>query len=359
MACDIASGVPIYHGQALPIGTAEGQRSVAAEWAHALSEGPGIICIRGAFAEQMESLNAVTECFKTIIEQENLAGNPKGDHFAQAGANSRIWNALEKVAVNYPQEFVDYYKNPFIALASRSWLGPCYQVTSQVNVVRPGGRNQEVHRDYHLGFQTDSASEQYPAHVHSHISPMLTLQGSIAHSDMPLESGPTLFMPHSQKYLYGYLAWRLPEIKEYFSQHHTQIPLRKGDAVFFNPALFHAAGSNTSSNIQRIANLLQCSSAMGRAMEIIDRPRICLSIYPALLKMMEKSGCSKQELMDVIAASAEGYSFPTNLDIDQPVNGNAPKTQAELLTHAVIEKWEAEKLKQEMIFYARRHTSAL
>ena len=45
--------------------------------------------------------------------------------------------------------------------------------------------------------------------------------------------------------------------------------LRKGDAVFFNPALIHAAGENRSEGIQRMANLLQVSSAFGRAMESI------------------------------------------------------------------------------------------
>ena len=39
------------------------------------------------------------------------------------------------------------------------------QVTSQVNVVNPGGEGQTVHRDYHLGFQSDEVCADYPAHV--------------------------------------------------------------------------------------------------------------------------------------------------------------------------------------------------
>ena len=50
-----------------------------------------------------------------------------------------------------------------------------------------------------------------------------------------------------------------------------QLALAKGDAVFFNPALLHAAGENRSGNIQRMANLLQVSSAFGRALETLDR----------------------------------------------------------------------------------------
>jgi len=30
------------------------------------------------------------------------------------------------------------------------------------------------------------------------------------------ETGPTMYLPHSQKYLPGYLAWRRPAFREYF-----------------------------------------------------------------------------------------------------------------------------------------------
>ena len=139
--------------------------------------------------------------------------------------------------------------------------------------MRPGGQAQDPHRDYHLGFLENDVVEQYPTHVHT-LSPALTLQGAVAHSDMPVESGPTMYLPYSHQYLPGYLAWRLPEFRTYFAAHHVQLPLAKGDAVFFNPALFHGAGTNVSADIQRVANLLQVSSAFGRAMETVDRGRV-------------------------------------------------------------------------------------
>ena len=40
-------------------------------------------------------------------------------------------------------------------------------------------------------------------------------------------------------------------------------------------------------------------------------------------------------LRNVVAACAEGYAFPTNLDRDQPVGGLAPQTQAELVWQAL------------------------
>ena len=124
-------------------------------------------------------------------------------------------------------------------------------------------------------------AEQFPAHAHR-LSAVLTLQGAVAHTDMPVESGPTMYLPHSQKYELGYLAWRRPDFAEYFAEHHVQLPLAKGDAAFFNPALSHAAGHNRSSDIKRMANLLQVSSAFGRPMESVDREAMSNALFPAL-----------------------------------------------------------------------------
>lgn len=305
------------------------RRDLLAEVARTLSTGPGIVVFEGAF--DPEVVDRVTVAFEAMIAKQRAAGTTGGDHFAKSGANDRVWNALEKLAVIDPVAFVDYYANDVVALASTAWLGPGYQVTSQVNVVNPGGAGQTVHRDYHLGFQSDERCAQYPAHVHA-LSQVLTLQGAVAHCDMPVESGPTLYLPHSQKYSHGYVAYRRPEFQEYFVANHVQLPLAKGDAVFFNPALFHAAGTNRSSSIRRMANLLQVSSAFGRAMETVDRARVVEAVYPALLAAVHLSG---REVANAVAASAEGYSFPTNLDRDQPIGGLAPATQADLVAESL------------------------
>ena len=78
-----------------------------------------------------------------------------------------------------------------------------------------------------------------------------------------------------------------PEFRAFFQEHHVQLPLAKGDAAFFNPALFHAAGTNRSPGIRRMANLLQGSSAFGRAMETVDRTRMSHALYPALLSLRQ------------------------------------------------------------------------
>ncbi|MEM9105222.1 MAG: phytanoyl-CoA dioxygenase family protein, partial [Pseudomonadota bacterium] len=209
-------------------------------------------------------------------------------------------------------------------------LGEGYQVTAQVNRVNPGGDAQTAHRDYHLGFMAPEQLRLYPTHVHQ-LSPVLTLQGAIAHCDMPVESGPTLFLPYSQAFLEGYVTCSRDAFQDWFDTHHVQLPLNKGDAVFFNPALMHAAGSNRSQDIYRMANLLQVSSAFGRAIEAVDRTRMSQLIYPALLDAKQNGTMSAQEIDSAIAASAEGYPFPTNLDNDPPVGGLAPKSQAALM----------------------------
>jgi ectoine hydroxylase-related dioxygenase (phytanoyl-CoA dioxygenase family) len=207
-------------------------------------------------------------------------------------------------------------------------------MTAQVNLVHPGGAAQQAHRDYHLGFQTAEISAAYPAHVHD-LSPVLTLQGAVAHCDMPIESGPTKLLPFSQAYRSGYAAWRRTDFRALFEERCVQLPLAKGDAVFFSPALFHAAGANTSAGIHRMANLLQVSSAFGRVMETIDRKALCALLYPHALLARQETALSACELDAAIAATAEGYSFPTNLDRDPPKNGLAPETQQAFFRRAL------------------------
>ncbi|GAB97227.1 ectoine hydroxylase-related dioxygenase (phytanoyl-CoA dioxygenase family) [Kineosphaera limosa] len=354
-AAELVEGVLIYQADALREAASRDEAALTAELAQALTDGPGIVVIKGAFTHDV--IDEATDAFNDLIERQRQEGRVVGDHFAAPGANDRVWNALEKFALAHPQTFVRYYANDVLAIAAGAWLGPAYQVTSQVNVVNPGGQRQEVHRDYHLGFLGPQVAAGYPAHVH-HLSPVLTLQGAVAHVDMPVESGPTLYLPHSQKYGPGYLAWWLEEFKEHFNGHHIQLPLAKGDAVFFNPALFHAAGTNHSADILRMANLLQVSSAFGRAMETVDRGRVALAIYPALAAALADGSLDEAAAHNVVAASAEGYPFPTNLDLDPPIDGLAPASQADHVREALREGRSVEQLARTLSEYDARRVSA-
>ncbi len=326
-AINVQSNVPIYDAQTLTL-----NQDLLAEWASVLMHGAGIVVLRGVYKDHAV-LDEASAVFDQIIAREKGTGG--ADHFAASGANDRVWNSLEKLCLAAPDVFLRYFATPSIAAICQAWLGPNYQMTAQVNLVHPGGAAQSAHRDYHLGFQTADLSCAYPAHVHD-LSPALTLQGAIAHCDMPVESGPTKLLPFSQRYRAGYAAWRRDDFRALFEERYIQLPLSKGDAVFFNPALFHAAGANTTKDIHRMANLLQVSSAFGRAMETIDRHAMCKAMYqPAL-----GSDLSEPELVASIAACAEGYSFPTNLDRDPPVGGLAPETQAAFFARALAEEMD-------------------
>ena len=358
LAVRITQGVPTYDASPLahgPTDDAEHRAALRGELARALVGGPGIVLLEGAVPTA--AVDRASAVFWDLIAAQRAQGGPAGDHFAKPGANDRIWNALEKLAVTDPDAFIDYHRSDAVAVACEAWLGPRYQLTEQVNVVNPGGEAQHPHRDYHMGFLTDDEAEQFPLHAHL-LSPLLTLQGAIAHCDMGTESGPTMYLPHSHKYELGYLAWRRPEFVEYFAEHRVQLPLRTGDAVFFSPAMFHAAGHNRTADVHRIANLLQISSAFGRATEAVDRASMVDAVYPALRSRLA-AGLDRAAAANVVACCAESYAFPTNLDRDQPVDGLAPPSQADLMNQALDEDWTPERLRQELHRHTERHRSAV
>jgi ectoine hydroxylase-related dioxygenase (phytanoyl-CoA dioxygenase family) len=355
-ADDVIDNVLIY-GQRISdsLGDPETRREIQAELARALLIGPGIVVFPQAFDPAV--VDRATAAFEDLIAAQKAAGQQAGDHFAKPGANDRVWGALDKLALADPEIFVDYYANDLLALISTAWLGPHYQVTSQINVVNPGGQAQVAHRDYHLGFMSAEQAAQFPAHVHQ-LTPALTLQGAVAHCDMPIETGPTMYLPHSQKYGPGYLAFHQPDFTDYFESRFVQLPLAKGDAAFFNPALFHGAGTNRTSEVRRMANLLQVSSAFGRAMETVNRTAVACALFP-VLAARRSAGASDEWIRNVIAASAEGYAFPTNLDHDPPIDGLAPQTPAQLIWRALTEGWPQPAFDRELNDYTYRRESGV
>lgn len=329
-AADVRGNVLVYSAAEM---VRADRRALQTELITALADGPGVVVFAGAFSASV--IDAATAAFGDLIAAQRRSGEAAGDHFGAAGANDRVWNAAQKLALHSPGVYADYYANDLLALVCQAWLGPRYQLTSQVNVVNPGGAAQVPHRDYHLGFVAPGQLIDYPAHVHR-LSPTLTLQGAVAHTDMPLDSGPTMLLPYSQLMAGGYVAFNRPEFIEYFAEHQVQIPLRKGDAVFFNPALYHGAGANTSAAVRRMANLLQISSPFGRAMEALDRTAMVRAVYPAL-RAMTAAGRPAHEVLNAVAATAEGYPFPTNLDRDQPIGSLAPPSQVDVVLAALAD----------------------
>ncbi len=344
LASDVQKKILIYSGTTFRHAVTPDQEvALKAELHRALKDGPGVLVIQEALTD-LAVIDRATEVFQHIIAQEKQQSQHRGDHFAKPGDNERIWNALQKFGEADPATFIDYYTNSALGLVSEAWLGPFFQMTSQVNIVKPGGQAQKPHRDYHLGFQEDAIVEQFPVSVQV-ASQFLTLQGAVAHTDMTVASGPTLLLPFSQQYPLGYLAWRQPEFAAFFEEHAVQLPLRKGDAVFFSPALFHAAGTNREGH-DRIANLLQVSVAFGKTMETINWETLITQSYPYLLQKHTHQQLPSGALRWLGGSVADGYSFPTNLDSDPPLHGSAPETQQALVLRALQEAWPPEQFNQ-------------
>ena len=306
-----------------------------------LKEGPGIFIIKKIFPSK-KPIDKATKIFLKIVDEENNSGGAQGDHFGKPGENERLWNSFQKLCERDPESFIDYYNNHLLRFVSEAWLGPFFQMTSQLNIVKPGGIAQEPHRDYHLGFQEDSFVSEFPLSSQI-ISQFLTLQGAIAHTDMRISSGPTMILPFSQQYSLGYMAWRNSDFKDFFKKNAVQIPMKKGDAMFLNPALFHAAGNNSESK-DRIANLLQVSSAFGKPLESVDRVKLAKLIYPILLKKKKNKQLGPIWTQTLSALTMDGYPFPTNLDLNPPLGDSTPINMQALFEKALRENWPAEKL---------------
>ena len=289
------------------VGNIKQEIKLKTEMHQVLENGPGVFVIRNLYSEDVIDQSNVI--FEKIIKRENGSSN---DHFA-SGTNTRIWNSFQKVALDNADAFINYYSNDLVKIIAESWCGPNSQMTAQVNIVRPGGDMQKQHRDYHLGFQENKVVEKFPISIHR-LSNYLNLQGGIANTDMPLESGPTIVLPYSQQYDLGYLTWRDSNFGEFFNQFAVQNSMSKGDGIFFNPAIFHAAGSNNTNDFHRMGNLLKISSAFGKTMEHIDYFKIITHIYPSLLN---HKTLSDRLIENVLICATDGYAFPTNLDSDK------------------------------------------
>ncbi|KAL4862862.1 hypothetical protein BDV12DRAFT_206887 [Aspergillus spectabilis] len=346
LASTIQQNIPIYTASTLDPSQ---PASLQNEWYHILSTGPGIFVLKGMYSPSQYSstLSATNTAFTSIINKERQSSTKKGDHFAAGGKNDRIWNSFSKHALTDPSSFINYYSNPWLKIVSESWLGPFYRVTAQVNIVKPGGAAQDSHRDYHLGFQDLESCAQFPISI-QRASQFLTLQGAVAHSDMPLESGPTRFLPFSQTYEPGYLAWRRDEFREFFQGNYVSLPLELGDGVFFNPALFHAAGANETApdptaeggGFHRKANLLQIGCALGKTMESIDAAPIVERCWEGIVERYQAKGEVDAELDALVRAIGDGYPFPTNLDARPPApSGMAPESEQEVLFRGLREGW--------------------
>jgi len=112
-ATSMVQGVVVYDCNQLEL-PSQGRSALEAEIADVLMNGCGIVVFQNAM--EHAPVDAVSAAFQNIID--NAAGGG-GDHFAKAGANDRIWNALEKLAVTHPK--VSRALSPPVLLPALLW----------------------------------------------------------------------------------------------------------------------------------------------------------------------------------------------------------------------------------------------
>ena len=144
------------------------------------------------------------------------------------------------------------------------------------------------------------------------------------------------------------MAYRQREFQEYFEREYVSLSLEMGDAVFFNPAIFHAAGENRTKDLDRCANLLQISSAFGKTMESIDSVTLVEKCWNRLSVKYKTEGISA-EVRSFVAAVAEGYPFPLNLDKRTPAPGGmAPESEQDVLLKGLEQQADIETILQQL-----------
>ena len=79
-------------------------------------------------------------------------------------------------------------------------------------------------------------------------------------------------------------------------------------------------------------------------------------LYPALLSLQTNGRLTPAETNAAIAATAEGYAYPTNLDTDPPVGGLAPLSQAEIFRQALSNGTSPEEFDGQMNAWESRRT---
>jgi hypothetical protein len=138
----IECNIPVYEDNTIDraLGDPDTRVLLMAEWANVLGHLSGAVALKGAIRD-LEALDLATAIFEKIIEEER-AQSSGGDHFGERGANDRIWNSLQKLCLRDPAVFARYFASPAIAAVSQAWLGPWWQMTTQANLVRPGGRRR-------------------------------------------------------------------------------------------------------------------------------------------------------------------------------------------------------------------------
>ncbi|KAL4770011.1 hypothetical protein BDW60DRAFT_218349 [Aspergillus nidulans var. acristatus] len=269
---------------------------------HILSHGPGAIVLKIYSIDNLEqTVDAANKVFDQILDDESRERQSKKQDTSgnTLDRNLKAFDVFIELAKRAPQVFFVYYWNPWLALIIQAWLG---------------GAAQPAHRGFHMGFFSSEKCVKIPRLLQI-ANQTMTLQGAVAHSDMPLPSGPTRFLPFSQLFEAGYMARRRDEFQQLFQEHYVSIALEKGVAIFFNPWILHAAGNNVTTDFYRSAQLIQVNSIFGKPSEWINAVPIVHKWGEVMRDKYRKEGMSP-EIKALIQAVGEQNLITEGLKAD-------------------------------------------
>ena len=197
-----------------------------AEWASVMRDGPGIVVLRGAFAD-LAPVDAATESFSPSSTSSGARTrraatiSPSRAPTTGSGTRWKSWPCARPSASRAitPTRRSRWSRRPGSGPAIRS---PRRSIAS----IPAARRNRRIAT---ITWASRRAEEiaGFPAHAHQ-LSPLLTLQGAVAHCDMPIESGPTLYLPFSQTLRAGLFRLAQARIRRLFRRALRPAAARKG-----------------------------------------------------------------------------------------------------------------------------------
>ena len=198
------------------------------------------------------------------------------------------------------------------------------------------------------------SSSEYPTHVHL-LSPVLTLQGAVAHSDMPVESGPTMYLPYSHQY-----DARLPRLAAAGVPRLLRRALRpaaagQGRRGVLQPGAVprrrHQRLAPTSSASRTCSRSPRRSAARWRPSTACKSPgRSTRRWSPA---RPQASTATLRSTTPSRRPPRATRSRPTST-ATSPSDGLTPPSQAEVVRQALAEDWLAEALGEAFAAYDER-----
>ena len=319
------------------VGTAAGRTAVQTELMRALTDGPGIVVFKRAFGD-LSVVDRATEAFLAQIAAEKAAGVAGGDHFAKPGANDRVWGALDKLAVARPR-------------GVRRLLRQRHHRADQRGLARSGlpghlaGQRGQPRRP-----GADRAPRLPPRlHGRRRRRPLPGPRAPAVAGADPAGRGRALRhagrdRPDPLPALLAPVRARLPRLPP--ARVHRVLPGRTTPSCRWRRATPRSSTPPCSTAPARTSRptsdgwptCCRCPRRSAARWRPSTGSR-CAGRCSRCCWSSKAAGASDRYLDNVIAASAEGYAFPTNLDRDQPIGGIAPQTQADLVRQAVAEEW--------------------